>query len=119
MVLLVLLEAGWMVFDGTRALVVGDYVTPATGPYAGQLGPWAGVVSAVGLEPRSTAVKLLFVAYGAVGLAVLAGWLRRTWDERPMLIAAAGTLWYLPIGTALSALQLALLVVVRARRGLR
>jgi hypothetical protein len=28
-VALMVLEAGWMLFDGTRALIVGDYVTPA------------------------------------------------------------------------------------------
>ena len=28
---LVLLNGGWMAFDGGRALVVGDYVTPKTG----------------------------------------------------------------------------------------
>jgi len=33
-------EAGWMLFDGSRALIVGDYVTAKSGPYAGQLGPW-------------------------------------------------------------------------------
>ena len=32
-------EAGWMVFDGTRALVVGDYVTPSSEEHAGEPGP--------------------------------------------------------------------------------
>jgi hypothetical protein len=53
-VVLAVLEAGWMVFDGARALVVGDYVTPSSGEYAGKLGPWAGLASALGVEPRST-----------------------------------------------------------------
>lgn len=53
-VALALIESGWMAFDGMRALLVGDYVTPRSGPYAGQLGPWARLVSAVGIEPRST-----------------------------------------------------------------
>lgn len=46
---LAFIEAGWMAFDGGRALVVGDYVTPRSGQYAGQLGPWAKVVSTVGI----------------------------------------------------------------------
>lgn len=29
--ILVLLNAGWMVFDGMRALLVGDYLTPKSG----------------------------------------------------------------------------------------
>jgi hypothetical protein len=36
---LVLLNGGWMAFDGGRALMLGDYVTPRTGQFAGQLGP--------------------------------------------------------------------------------
>lgn len=37
---LVVFEAGYMVFDGSRALVVGDYITPRSGRTLGQLGPW-------------------------------------------------------------------------------
>jgi hypothetical protein len=29
--ILVLIEAGWMAFDGSRALVVGDLITPRSG----------------------------------------------------------------------------------------
>lgn len=53
-VVLAAVNAGWMLFDGSRALVVGDYVTPSTGEYARQLGPWATLVEAVGLDPCST-----------------------------------------------------------------
>ncbi|MCL4704453.1 hypothetical protein KJ068_04780 [bacterium] len=34
---LVILNAGGMTFEGTRALIVGDYVTPKSGAHAGQL----------------------------------------------------------------------------------
>jgi hypothetical protein len=47
-------EAGYMVFDGIHALTRGDYVTAAAGDYAGQLGPWATIVAAVGIDPRSS-----------------------------------------------------------------
>ena len=67
--LLIAFTAGWMLFDGTRALLVGDYVTAKSGEYAGRLGPWAGLVSAIGIEPRSTLMKSIFVAYGLAGLA--------------------------------------------------
>jgi len=46
-------EAGYMVVDGLRALLVGDFVTPKSGPYVGRLGPWAELVSAIGIAPRS------------------------------------------------------------------
>jgi hypothetical protein len=51
---LAVLAGGWMAFDGARALIVGDYVTPQEGEYAGELGPWAALLESVGLEPRST-----------------------------------------------------------------
>ena len=31
-----LMQGGWLAFDGSRALIVGDYVTPSSGQYAGQ-----------------------------------------------------------------------------------
>ena len=69
-VVLVIITAGWMLFDGTRALIVGDYVTPTTGQYAGQLGPWSILVKAIGIEPRSTLMKSIFVVYGLAALTV-------------------------------------------------
>lgn len=114
LILCVLLEAGWMAWDGARALILGDYVTPKSGQYAGRLGPWSRVVQAVGIEPRGTLMKSLFLVYGAVWLAVAAAFLfgiRWSWWCWTML--AAGALWYLPFGTLLSLLQIVLLVVLR------
>jgi len=34
-IVLAITLAGWLAFDGTHALVTGDYVTPRTGQYAG------------------------------------------------------------------------------------
>jgi len=97
---LIIITAGWMVCDGTRALVVGDYVTPGSGPHAGLLGPWASVVQAVGLAPRSPAMKLIFVGYGLAYLAVLVAWLmRRPWARSALLVVAVLGLWYVPVGT--------------------
>ena len=113
-VTLAFVEAGWMTFDGTRALTIGDYVTPRSGPQAGQLGPWHYVVSAVGIAPRSTLMKTIFVVYGVAWLGVIAAFLRgATWAPTAMLVAAAGALWYLPIGTACSLVQIALLLWLR------
>jgi hypothetical protein len=112
--LLAFIEAGWMVFDGARALLIGDYVTPRTGPYAGQLGAWSRVVSAVGIAPRSTLMKSIFTAYGALWLAAIAAFLLgRAWGWTAMLLAAVGALWYLPVGTALSVVQIGVLLVMR------
>ena len=97
----------FMTFDGSRALVLGDYLTPTTGPYAGQLGPWAGIVSAVGVAPRSSMMKITFVVYGLAWLGVIAGFVRRArWSVGALAVVAIATLWYLPVGTVISALVL-------------
>ena len=109
--------AGWMVFDGARALGAGDYVT-----LGGELGPWARFVDAIGVPPRSTTMKILFVGYGLGWLAALGGYLRRApWGRPAMAAAAACSLWYLVIGTFSSVIQLALLAAgaVARRRSLR
>jgi hypothetical protein len=105
-------EAAWMAFDGGRALVAGDYVT-----VGGELGPWADVVSAVGVDPRSTATKTFFLVYGAAWLGVAAAFARGVaWARRGMTVAAACSLWYLVFGTVASAVQLLLLRRAAARR---
>ena len=120
------IDAGWMVFDGTRALVVGDYVTAGADGAAADggvmtgtagLGPWAGLVSVLGVDPRGTGMKAFFVAYGLCWLVAVIVYLRRPQAGRPaMAIAAAGSLWYLVVGTASSMIQLALLAAGRLAR---
>ncbi|MGZ3333628.1 MAG: hypothetical protein ACXU9O_15245 [Gemmatimonadaceae bacterium] len=114
LVILGLIEGAWMTFDGTRALTVGDYVTPSGGAHAGQLGPWNRVVNAVGIPPRSTAMKLIFVVYGLSWLIIAIGLALRTdWALPAMLIAAIATLWYLPVGTIFAIVQLVGLIWLR------
>lgn len=112
----VIVQAGWMAFDGGRALIVGDYVTPSRGEYAGQLGPWSRLVSGVGIEPRGTPMKVIFLTYGLVWLLVGAAFMLGTsWAWWAMFALAIGALWYLPFGTLLSLIQIALLLVLRTR----
>ena len=109
-------EAGYMVFDGTHALTRGDYVTPTAGDYAGQLGPWAIVVAAVGIEPRSTFMKWLFVVYGLAWFAVIIAFvLGLSWGWWAMVAMAVGSLWYLVPGTVISALTLIMLMLPAIR----
>ena len=113
---LVIIEAGWLAFDGTRALIVGDFITPKSGPYAGQLGPWHHLAQLAGLDPRGTPVKVIFAVYGwtwlLLGSAFAVG---ASWSWVAMLIGAIGSLWFLPIGTLCSAVQIVLLVALRER----
>lgn len=110
------LEAGFMAFDGTRALVTGDYITPKSGEYAGQLGPWTRLVELVGMAPRSTLMKSIFVIYGFAWLLVIVAFaLKASWAWNAMLVLAVGSLWYLVFGTIASALVIALLFVPSIR----
>ena len=109
-------SAGWMLFDGARALILGDYVTPQTGEYAGQLGPWSNLATAVGIEPRSILMKLIFVTQGLGSLTLLTGYiLRKPWAGNALLVIALLGLWYLPIGTLTNLLALILLLLTRRK----
>lgn len=109
---LAFVEAGWLAFDGGRALVVGDYVTPRSGRHAGQLGSWAKVVSAVGIEPRSILMKSIHLVLGVGWLGVMVCFaMRLPWARSGMIACAALGLWYLPFGTLLSFAQIVLLLM--------
>jgi hypothetical protein len=113
---LALFQGGWLVFDGGRALILGDYVTPTSGPRAGQLGPWSRLVAAAGFEPRSRFIKSFHLFLGGAWLIGLATFLIRPasgwWI---ILFCGVGTLWYLPIGTLASLVVLALLLTPQIR----
>ncbi len=115
-VLLITSVASWMIFDGSRALLVGDYVTPQAGEFAGQLGPWSNLVKAVGMEPRSVWMKGIFITQGLGTLIVIVGYmLNKTWAWSGMLIAMLLGLWYLPIGTLANLLAFILLLLTRRK----
>lgn len=106
----------WMAFDGMRALVVGDYVTPRSGRYSGELGPWSRLVESVGIPARSTGMKLAFVTIGLLHL-VAAGSLFNTGAATHWIVLAAAVLgvWYLPIGTIADGIILAVVLFTSLR----
>lgn len=109
--LLVFVPAGYFVVDGLHALIRGSYIAPRKGPHAGRLGPWAGLVRAAGLDPESVAFRGFFLVYGVAWLCALATFLAGVaWGKTALLLFAAGSLWYLPAGTALGLLQILLLL---------
>ena len=106
--LVALVVGGFQVVDGVHVLRTGRYIGPPTP------GPWRHVVAAVGLDPF--AVGPLFVALGAAWLAAF-GWLLAGGGAAAWwacVAVAALTLWYLPVGTALALVALALLFANRA-----
>ena len=117
-VVLAVSTGGWMVFDGLHALATGDYVTPSSGEYAGQLGPWSGLVERIGIQPRSDLMKAIFVGLGSVWLVFTAAFVRgRRWGRVGLLACAIGSLWYVAIGTGFCVVQIALLLAPPVRRG--
>jgi len=114
-VLLAVLNFGYMAFDGGRALIKGDYIRPASGEYAGQLGPWSKLVSKIGINPESTTMKIIFVAWGLIGLSITVCYvLKKHWAANGLLAINFMSLWYLVPGTISSSLQIALLLIKRS-----
>jgi hypothetical protein len=112
-ILLACVAGGWMIFDGAHALYTGDFVTRSTGDYAGHLGPWSKILQAVGLDPRSTLVKVAFVVIGALWIAAAIIFaLGYPGSRTAMLIMAIATLWYLPFGTLVAVVQIVLLTLL-------
>jgi hypothetical protein len=61
-------------------------------------------------------MKLIFMAYGLAWLLVtIAFAFHAPWSRRAILIAALATLWYLPLGTVFSILQIVALTQTVAR----
>lgn len=107
-----LLIGSWLTFDGMRALVTGDYTTAKSGPHAGQLGPWSKVISTLGIDPRSGLIKGLHVGLGVVWLlSLIAFALNPSLGWWALLLCSIFTLWYLPVGTLLSVIELCLLLL--------
>ena len=110
------LIGAWLTFDGTRALVTGNYTTAKSGPHAGQLGPWSRVVAALGIDPIGQPMKYLHVALGVAWLASMLAFVFNPPLGRGMIaISSLCSLWYLPLGTILSLVELCLLFLPQIR----
>ncbi|HEY3763269.1 MAG TPA: hypothetical protein VGN23_16095 [Verrucomicrobiae bacterium] len=109
---MVVTNSGYMIFDGAHAIITRDYVTPQSGPYAGQLGPWSKIVQAVGLDPHTFVVESLFIFEGMASLAALFCYLqRRKGAKAALAITNVLQLWYLPFGTISCIVVLVLLFI--------
>lgn len=92
---LVVIVAGYMLFDGIRELSGVGYIAPG-----GELGPWAGLLKRIGIDPHSTAVAVVFVGYGVALLAAFVFYLTGSFAGGVVLVVVAALgLWYLPFGT--------------------
>ena len=82
----------WLVFDGARKLVTGFY----TGEQTIGLGPWATIISAIGVRPSDMAFPFLFlgIIWIVNGVIVLLGSSARY--ERAIAISIASLFYALP-----------------------
>jgi hypothetical protein len=113
-VFLAIMNFGFMTFDGSRALTKGDYIRPQSGSHAGQLGLWSRLVKAIGIDPESTAMKSVFLIWGIAGLIITCCYIFDiSWAKNGMIVMNFLSLWYLVPGTAISVLQIVLLLIRR------
>ena len=99
------IQARFQAFFYTSAFFQSD-----GGEYTGQLGPWAGFVKTIGIEPRSTLMKTVFVAYGLSALTAATGFgLDQPSGRNLLIVISILGLWYLPVGTAANMTALILL----------
>ncbi len=105
-----LLLGSWMVFDGTRKLVTGLY----TGEDTVGIGPWAGFVSILGIDPADMGIifVLLGTAWIVNGVIVVIG---GPWRYERVIAASLLTLFYLVPGTLVSVATLVLTAKERHR----
>lgn len=97
-----------MIFDGIHVLAAGKYFGPE------KPGPWSHLVASVGLNPLSLGVP--FIGLGLFWLlSHSAMLLRQSWGWYAAMLTAILTLWYLPVGTALSVLYIVLLLAFRVK----
>ncbi len=102
----------YMVVDGSRALMIGDYFRPSTGEYAGQLGPWAEVVKSVHIDPESDFMKWTFLLWGAIGLFIMVSLAMNVKDSaKALLVLTIMSLWYMMMGTMTGVLIIVLLII--------
>jgi hypothetical protein len=103
------LLGGWLVFDGARKLLTGYY----TGEQTIGLGPWATIVSTIGVRPADMAFPFLFLGITWIvnGVIVLLG--ADTRYERTIAISIV-TLFYALPGTLVGTVTI--LLSLRERR---
>jgi hypothetical protein len=101
--ILSLILGAWLVFDSTRKLLTGYY----TGEQTMGLGPWAIIISALGVRPADMAFPFLFlgIIWTVNGAIVLLG--ANTRYERTIAISIV-TLFYALPGTLIGILNIIL-----------
>ena len=100
--LLGVVMGSWLIFDGAHVLAKGKYFGPP------DPGPWADVVRAIGVNPFSLGGP--FILLGCLWLvSIYALFSQQPWSSVFSGGVAILSMWYLPVGTVISAIFLVLL----------
>jgi len=85
------MNGAWMLWDANHRLTSGDYYR-----FEGQLGPWAKIVEAIGLDPLGDTMLTIFFIYGVAWIAAtILLILTKPPTRRPLMILPILTIWYL------------------------
>jgi hypothetical protein len=109
-IVLSLLNGGYMLADGIYVLINGKYIGPE------KPGPWANIFQYFNID----VFKLgpLFVLFGLAWLCFITAYISNSdWAFTFGAIMCILTLWYLPAGTIFSLIILVLLMVLRSKAG--
>jgi len=104
----------YMIVDASHAFLHGSYITPSSGPYAGQLGPWAGVVRAMHIDPLSMRWAFLILGVAWIVHSFFIGLDRRS--KRATITLAVLSLWYVPAGTIVGLIEIVAVLANRPER---
>jgi hypothetical protein len=102
----------WLVFDGIHKLLTGYY----TGEQTIGLGPWATIVTAIGVQPADMALPFLFLGVIWIVNGIIVSLDANTRYERAIAISIITMFYALP-GTLVGTLTI--LLSLRERRLLR
>lgn len=108
--LLGLLNGGYMLVDGVFVLLNGKFIGPD------KPGPWANLFYKLNID----VFKLgpVFILYGLLWLLwVYAIWTNQSWSHIFGVVISFLTLWYLPIGTLISMVLIILLLLMKNKTG--
>jgi len=113
-ILLAVLEAGWITIDGAQALRTGEYLKPRLGGYGGRVGEWTRFASVLGAPPGSSRAKRALAGYGLAWLCAIVAYARGAgWAWWALFIFAGGALWYSSLAVPIGLTQMLLLVAGR------
>ncbi len=111
-VVLGLLIGGYMLADGIVVMVKGKYIGPA------KPGPWSVLFERLGIDVFR--LGPLFILFGLLWLGWTVGLIAtQSWVFAFGVLICLATLWYVPLGSLLSLIVLAILVFAGQRLGIR